>query len=140
MKYIELMKYDGCVYGTFEDLAKAIRKNHRGASDNLSDEYIIKESYTLAEWKYIPLGDVLKLHNELVSESREMLNTMNQCIFNMWRDDLECTITCIVIEDVEDGVKLDDNEPIEGGKVTEHIKTINELTNYPLEHINGTYL
>lgn len=135
---MKLIQYNNRVYMTFEELAKAIRENLGNASDNLSDEYVIKES--LDEWSYVWLRDILKQHNELVSYARKMLNTMNQCIFNMWRDDLECTITCIVIEDVEDGVKLDDNEPIEGGKIIEHIKTINKLTGNPLEHINGLYL
>ena len=134
-----VIKYDGCVYATESELAKAIRKNHRGASDDLSDEYIIKESYTLAEWKYIPLGDVLKIHNQLVSNSRKMLKRINLCIRDMWNDELDETITCIVIED-SDNVKFDDEEPVKGKKITKHIKTINELTNYPLEHINGTYL
>lgn len=137
---MRLIQYNNRVYVTFEELVKAIRENIGNASDNLSDDYLIKESYELDEWNYVWLRDILKQHNELVSESREMLNTMNQCIFNMWRDDLECTHTCIVIEDVEDGVKLDDNEPIEGSKVQEHMKTINKLTGNPLEILLGEIL
>ena len=137
---MRLIQYNNRVYVTFEELVKAIRENLGNASDNLSDDYLVKESYELDEWNYVWLRDILKQHNELVSESREMLETINQYIFDMWRDDLECTITCIVIEDVEDGVKLDDNEPIEGSKVREHIKTINRLTGNPLEHFYGEIL
>lgn len=137
---MRLIQYNNRVYVTFEELVKAIRENLGNASDNLSDDYLVKESYKLDEWNYVWLRDILKQHNELVSESREMLNTMNQCIFNLWRDDLECTHSCIVIEDVEDGVKLDDNEPIEGGRVTEHMKTINRLTGNPLEILLGEIL
>ena len=137
---MRLIQYNNRVYVTFEALVKAIRENLGNASDNLSDDYLIGESYEFGDWDYVSLNSVIKQHNELVSDSREMLDTMNQCIFSLWRDDLECTHSCIVIDNVEDGVKLDDNEPIEGGRVIEHMKTINRLTGNPLEILLGEIL
>ena len=66
---MRLIQYNNRVYVTFEELVKAIRENIDNASDKLSDDYLIKESYELDEWNYVWLRDILKQHNELVSES-----------------------------------------------------------------------
>ena len=67
-----LFRYNKRIYKTTEALVKAIRESHNGASDSLSDEYLINESYALGEWHHISPDDVIDRHNKHVSKNNKL--------------------------------------------------------------------
>lgn len=46
----------------------------------------------------------------LKQDIKNLFKAMDENTTSLWRDDLECTHECIVIEDVDDGVKMDEND------------------------------
>lgn len=73
-----LFRYKKRIYKTTEALAKAIRGSHNGASDSLSDEYVINESYALGEWHYISIDDVINRHNKCVVKNKKLKSRLNK--------------------------------------------------------------
>ena len=67
-----LFRYKGRIYKTTEALVKAIRKSHNGASDSLSDEYVINESYAFGEWHHISFDDVINKYNKCVAKNKKL--------------------------------------------------------------------
>lgn len=49
-------------------------------------------------------------YTDLKLQVNDLFNLMDKNTTSLWRDDLECTHECVVLEDVEDGVKVDEND------------------------------
>ena len=47
-------------------------------------------------------------YTDLKNQVTQLLKLMDDNTRDMWRDDLQCTHECVVLEDVEDGVKMDE--------------------------------
>lgn len=67
-------------------------------------------------------------YKSLKADVQRLIKYMNENTTSLWRDDLECTHECVVLEDVEDGVKMDEcDEPTmacTGSNVTTMIQHI----------------
>ena len=51
-------------------------------------------------------------HHELITLVEKLFQSMDDNTTSLWRDDLECTMECVVLEDCDEGVKMDEcDEP-----------------------------
>ena len=53
---------------------------------------------------------VVNKYKELKTLVEKLFQSMDENTTSLWRDDLECTHECVVLEDVDDGVKVDDED------------------------------
>tara|TARA_Y100001938_G_scaffold149253_1_gene235443 strand:- start:1898 stop:2338 length:441 start_codon:yes stop_codon:yes gene_type:complete len=85
-------------------------------------------------YNYIRLMEKEIAYEELQTLVEKLFQSMDENTTSLWRDDLECTHECIVIEDVDDGVKMDDNDnpikPCYGSVILHLMDKINK------EHLN----
>ena len=59
---------------------------------------------------YIRLMEKEIAYEELQTLVDKLFQSMDENTTSLWRDDLECTHECVVLEDVDDGVKVDDED------------------------------
>ena len=52
--------------------------------------------------------EVTQNFDTLKHDIKNLFKAMDENTTTLWRDDLECTHECVVLEDVEDGVKMDE--------------------------------
>ena len=70
------------------------------------DDYSLEQ---LMDYEY--LENKVK-HHELITLVEKLFQSMDDNTTSLWRDDLECTMECVVIEDCDEGVKMDEcDEP-----------------------------
>ena len=75
--------------------------------------------------------EVTQNFDTLKQDIKNLFKAMDENTTSLWRDDLECTHECVVLEDVEDGVKMDecDNPTMacKGSDVVNMIQYIKEV-------------
>ena len=114
-----LFRYKKRIYKTTEALAKAIRVSHNGASDSLSDEYVINESYALGEWHYISIDDVINRHNKCVVKNKKLKaklkNSRRSSEFN--HDEFFRVSDYVMDECVNNGIDVEINENLRPSEI-----------------------
>ena len=72
-------------------------------------------------------------YESLKADVQRLIKYMDENTTSLWRDDLECTHECVVLDDVEDGVKVDEDDNPTMACTGSNITTM-------IQHIQNTYL
>lgn len=72
-------------------------------------------------------------YESLKADVQRLIKYMDENTTTLWRDDLECTHECVVLEDVEDGVKMDECDNPQMACTGSNVVTM-------IQHIQKTHL
>lgn len=73
-----------------------------------NDQYHIEMGIPIGNLEVTP--DYESKYKSLQLQVIQMFKYMDENRTTLWRDDLQCTHECVILEDVEDGVKMDEDD------------------------------